>query len=68
LAHSKAAAEEKLKQEGFSYLRLRDYQQSAVQAVELALEANQTALLHKWRSEQISPYPNRQGGFRVWQR
>jgi type I restriction enzyme R subunit len=45
LARSKAAAEEKLKQEGFNYLRLRDYQQNAVQAVELALEANQTNCL-----------------------
>ncbi|MDT4289555.1 DEAD/DEAH box helicase family protein [Methylomonas sp. MO1] len=41
LLRSKAVAEEKLKQEGFAYLRLRDYQQNAVQAVEIALEADQ---------------------------
>jgi type I restriction enzyme R subunit len=41
LQRSKTAAEEKLRQEGFAYLRLRDYQQKAVQSVETALEANQ---------------------------
>jgi type I restriction enzyme R subunit len=41
LKRSKAAAEEKLKQEGFAYLRLRDYQENAVQEVEWALEAGQ---------------------------
>jgi type I restriction enzyme R subunit len=45
LKRSKAAAEEKLKQEGFAYLRLRDYQEKAVQAVERVLEANQTNCL-----------------------
>ncbi|MCQ8104208.1 type I restriction-modification system endonuclease [Methylomonas sp. SURF-2] len=45
LQRSKTAAEEKLKQEGFAYLRLRDYQQNAVQAVELVLAANQTNCL-----------------------
>ena len=45
LARSKAAAEEKLKLEGFAYLRLRDYQKNAVQAVEAALEVNQTDCL-----------------------
>lgn len=41
LQRSKAAAEDKLRQEGFAYLRLRDYQEKAVQAVEVALENNQ---------------------------
>lgn len=41
LQRSKAAAEEKLRQEGFAYLRLRGYQQEAVQAVESALENDQ---------------------------
>lgn len=45
LLRSKTVAEEKLKQEGFAYLRLRDYQEKAVQATELALEANQTNCL-----------------------
>ena len=45
LERSKAAAEEKLKQEGFAYLRLRDYQEKAVQATELALAANQSNCL-----------------------
>lgn len=45
LTRSKTAAEQKLKQEGFAYLRLRDYQQEAVQAVEVALEADQTNCL-----------------------
>jgi len=41
LQRSKAAAEDKLRQEGFAYLKLRDYQEKAVQAVETALETNQ---------------------------
>jgi type I restriction enzyme R subunit len=41
LKRGKAAAEEKLKQEGFAYLKLRDYQQKAIQSVETALENNQ---------------------------
>jgi type I restriction enzyme R subunit len=46
LSRSKADAEAKLKQEGFAYLGLRDYQQKAIQAVEEALAANrQTCLL-----------------------
>jgi type I restriction enzyme R subunit len=45
LLRSKAVAEEKLKQEGFAYLRLRDYQEKAVQATELALADNQTNCL-----------------------
>ncbi|MGY8628029.1 type I restriction-modification system endonuclease [Chromobacterium violaceum] len=40
LKRSKQAAEALLKQEGFSYLKLRDYQQKAIQAVEAALEEN----------------------------
>jgi type I restriction enzyme R subunit len=46
LSRIKADAEAKLKQEGFAYLGLRDYQQKAIQAVEEALAANrQTCLL-----------------------
>jgi type I restriction enzyme R subunit len=41
LQRSKTAAEDKLRQEGFAYLRLRDYQEEAVQAVEVALANNQ---------------------------
>ena len=40
LKRSKAAAETKLKEEGFDYLKLRDYQQKAIQAVEAALAEN----------------------------
>lgn len=45
LQRSKSSAEEKLRQEGFAYLRLRDYQEKAVQAVEVALENNQSNCL-----------------------
>lgn len=41
LKRSKAEAEEKLAKEGFSYLKLRDYQEKAIKAVEQALAANQ---------------------------
>ena len=40
LSRSKTEAEVKLKQEGFGYLGLRDYQQKAITAVENALENN----------------------------
>lgn len=40
LKRSKTDAEAKLRDEGFGYLRLRDYQQKAIQAVEAALEEN----------------------------
>lgn len=46
LKRSKLEAESKLQKEGFSYLKLRDYQQYAIQAVEVALAQNkQTCLL-----------------------
>lgn len=45
LTRSKMEAEAKLQQEGFAYLGLRDYQQSAIRAVELALAANQRQCL-----------------------
>lgn len=38
LTRSKEVAQAKLKQEGFAYLGLRDYQQKAIQTVETALE------------------------------
>ncbi len=41
LKRSKEDAEVKLKQEGFAYLRLRDYQEQAIVAVEQALANNQ---------------------------
>jgi type I restriction enzyme R subunit len=41
LARDRALAEQKLQQEGFGYLRLRDYQQKAIRAVEHALAASQ---------------------------
>jgi type I restriction enzyme R subunit len=41
LTRSKSEAEAKLKQEGFGYLGLREYQQKAITAVENALENNQ---------------------------
>jgi type I restriction enzyme R subunit len=45
-ARSRAEAEAKLQQEGFAYLRLRDYQQHApLQAVEAALAAGQSQCL-----------------------
>lgn len=46
LKRSKEQAEEKLKTEPFGYLKVRDYQQKAIQAVEQAVTNNQrTALL-----------------------
>ena len=45
LTRSKEAAEESLKQEGFTYLKLRDYQEKAIQAVESVLERNQSNCL-----------------------
>ena len=41
LKRSQAEAEAKLKGEGFAYLKLRDYQEKAIQAVEQALANNQ---------------------------
>lgn len=41
LKRSRAEAEAKLKEEGFSYLKLRDYQEKAIHAVEQALANNQ---------------------------
>lgn len=41
LKRSQAEAEEKLKVEGFAYLKLRDYQEKAIHAVEQALANNQ---------------------------
>ena len=41
LRRSQAEAEAKLKSEGFAYLKLRDYQEKAIQAVEQALANNQ---------------------------
>jgi len=41
LKRSKEKAQELLQQEGFAYLKLREYQQKAIEAVELALERNQ---------------------------
>lgn len=41
LQRSKTAAEQKLREEGFTYLRLREYQEKAVAAVEVALANNQ---------------------------
>jgi type I restriction enzyme R subunit len=45
LKRSKVEAEKKLKQEGFGYLKLRDYQEKAVKAVESELEKSQRNLL-----------------------
>ncbi|WP_172203089.1 type I restriction-modification system endonuclease [Niveibacterium sp. COAC-50] len=45
LQRSKEAAEAKLKAEGFAYLQLRPYQEKAIQAVEAAIAANQSACL-----------------------
>ena len=45
LTRSKAEAEERLRNEGFAYLKLRDYQIKAVQSVEQALAHNQTTCL-----------------------
>jgi len=41
LKRSRAFAEQKLQAEGFAYLKLRDYQQKAISAVEVALANNQ---------------------------
>src|SRR5690606_29730100 len=41
LNRSRDAAEQKLEAEGFAYLKLRDYQEKAIVAVEHALAANQ---------------------------
>ncbi|MFZ2405969.1 MAG: type I restriction-modification system endonuclease [Methylobacter sp.] len=41
LKRSRQTAQQLLKNEGFAYLKLRDYQQKAIQAVELALANNQ---------------------------
>ncbi|GHD56981.1 type I restriction-modification system deoxyribonuclease [Jeongeupia chitinilytica] len=46
LKRSREAAEDKLRHEGFAYLKVRDYQQKAIEAVEAALADNhRTALL-----------------------
>ena len=45
LARSRENAQAVLQHEGFSYLGLRDYQENAIKAVELALEANQRQCL-----------------------
>ncbi|MEJ5999920.1 type I restriction-modification system endonuclease [Paucibacter soli] len=45
LKRDKAAAEARLQQEGFAYLRLRDYQERAIQAVEAALAGGQAKCL-----------------------
>ena len=45
LKRSKADAEARLRDEGFEYLRLRDYQERAIQAVEVALAAGQSNCL-----------------------
>jgi len=45
LKRSRQTAQQLLKSEGFAYLKLRDYQQNAIQAVELALANNQSNCL-----------------------
>lgn len=45
LTRSKAEAEQRLQQEGFAYLKLRDYQVKAVQHVEAALASGQSNCL-----------------------
>jgi type I restriction enzyme R subunit len=45
LARSKLEAEAKLQQEGFAYLRLRDYQVTAIAAVEAALQNGRSTCL-----------------------
>lgn len=45
LKRSKSVAEKALKQEGFSYLKLRPYQEKAITSVEQALENNQQKCL-----------------------
>ena len=45
LKRSQVEAQQKLQDEGFAYLKLRDYQQKAITAVEAALAHNQTNCL-----------------------
>jgi type I restriction enzyme, R subunit len=45
LKRSQSEAQEKLQKEGFAYLKLRDYQLNAIQAVESALKDNQQTCL-----------------------
>tara|TARA_R110001583_G_C5669615_1_gene410594 strand:- start:5084 stop:8581 length:3498 start_codon:yes stop_codon:yes gene_type:complete len=45
LKRSQQAAQEILQQEGFGYLKVRDYQQKAIEAVESALEQNKSNCL-----------------------
>ena len=45
LRRSRAEAEAKLQQEGFAYLKLRDYQENAIRAVEQALAADRRQCL-----------------------
>lgn len=45
LKRSRQAAQTVLQQEGFGYLKLREYQQKAIQAVEAAMEQDQTNCL-----------------------
>jgi|GEM_PF-5109920 len=45
LKRSRQAAQQLLKNEGFAYLKLRDYQQKAIQSVETALANNQANCL-----------------------
>jgi type I restriction enzyme R subunit len=45
LTRSKDKAEQQLSQEGFSYLKLRDYQEAAIKEVEVALLKNQQSCL-----------------------
>lgn len=45
LKRSRVEAEARLQQEGFAYLRLRDYQENAIRAVEQALAANRRQCL-----------------------
>jgi type I site-specific restriction endonuclease len=45
LARNQQEAEEKLKQEGFAYLKLRGYQEKAIRSVENALESEQSNCL-----------------------
>ncbi len=45
LKRSRQTAQQALKNEGFAYLKLRDYQQKAIQSVETALANNQTNCL-----------------------
>lgn len=45
LKRSKETAEKELQKEGFAYLKLRDYQEKAIQKVESALEDGKTKCL-----------------------